>query len=239
MGYLKWMNCEIKSVKRTIQQCLFHKCLMELLCNGVCYCIICCNPWAHIHLFPELSSLQTHKLQSLFLSLVCLHWGSNPSGDKIFCTCPDRPWGPPSLLYKRYRVFPGVKSGRSVTLTPHPLPVPWSWKGRAIPLLPLWAVWPVQSLSACARGQFIFFYHPAGLNSHEFDIFLALRSPSKTSTTDLQHKAIAVGGPFGFVYRFKLRKVESWKVRLQNVFIDTWRTVTHLTAVCNVHDNVI
>jgi hypothetical protein len=33
-------------------------------------------------------------------------------------------------------------------LTPHPLLVPWSWKGRAIPLLPLWAIWPVQSLIA-------------------------------------------------------------------------------------------
>jgi len=31
--------------------------------------------------------------------------------------------------------FPGVKSGRGVTLTPHPLLVPWSWKGRATPLL--------------------------------------------------------------------------------------------------------
>ena len=27
--------------------------------------------------------------------------------------------------------FPGVKSGRAVTLTLHPLLVPWSWKGRA------------------------------------------------------------------------------------------------------------
>jgi len=34
--------------------------------------------------------------------------------------------------------FLGVKSGRGVTLTPHPLLVPWSRKGRAIPLLPLW-----------------------------------------------------------------------------------------------------
>jgi hypothetical protein len=44
--------------------------------------------------------------------------------------------------------FRGVKSGRGVMLTPHPLLVPWSWKGRAtsIPLLPLWAVWPVQCL---------------------------------------------------------------------------------------------
>jgi hypothetical protein len=28
---------------------------------------------------------------------------------EIFRTCPDRPWGPPSLLYNVHRVFPGVK----------------------------------------------------------------------------------------------------------------------------------
>ena len=80
--------------------------------------------------------------------------GSNPGVCEIFRTCPDRPWGPPSLLYNGYRVFPGVNSGRSVTLIPHPLVVPWSWKGRAIPLLPLWAVRPIQSLSACTRVHF-------------------------------------------------------------------------------------
>ena len=35
--------------------------------------------------------------------------------------------------------FPGVKCGRGVQLTTHPLPVPWSWKSRAIPLPNLWA----------------------------------------------------------------------------------------------------
>jgi len=30
----------------------------------------------------------------------------------------------------------------------------WSWKGRAIPLLPLWTVRPVQSLSACTMVHF-------------------------------------------------------------------------------------
>jgi hypothetical protein len=37
-------------------------------------------------------------------------WG----GGEIFCSCPDRPWGPPSLLYYGYRVFPGgeVRPGR-------------------------------------------------------------------------------------------------------------------------------
>ena len=34
--------------------------------------------------------------------------------------------------------FPGVNYGRAVLLTPHPLLVPWSWKGRAIPLPTLW-----------------------------------------------------------------------------------------------------
>ena len=54
--------------------------------------------------------------------------------------------------------FPGVKSGRGVTLTAHPLLVPWSWKGRAIPLLPPWAVRPVQSLSVCTRVHFTFIH---------------------------------------------------------------------------------
>ena len=30
-------------------------------------------------------------------------------GGEIFRTCPDRPWGPPSLLYNGYRVFPWGK----------------------------------------------------------------------------------------------------------------------------------
>jgi len=56
--------------------------------------------------------------------------------------------------------FPGVKNGRGVTLTPHPLLVPWSRKSRAIPLLALWAIWPVQSLSACTVELYL--YSPYG-----------------------------------------------------------------------------
>jgi len=55
------------------------------------------------------------------------------------------------------RSYPGVKSGRGVTLTLHSLLVPWSWKIRAIPLLTLWAVRPVQSLSTCTRVHFTFY----------------------------------------------------------------------------------
>ena len=56
------------------------------------------------------------------------------------------------------RSFPGIKIGRGVTLTPDLLLALWSRKSRAIPLLPLWAVGPVQSLSACTRVHFTFTY---------------------------------------------------------------------------------
>jgi hypothetical protein len=36
--------------------------------------------------------------------------GSNPGVGENFRTRPDRPWGPPSLLYNGYRVFPGSKA---------------------------------------------------------------------------------------------------------------------------------
>ena len=53
--------------------------------------------------------------------------------------------------------FTGKKSGRDVTLTPHPLLVPRSRKSSAMPLLSLRAVRPVQSLSACTRVYFTFY----------------------------------------------------------------------------------
>jgi len=54
--------------------------------------------------------------------------------------------------------FPGVKGGRGVTLTLRPLLLPWSRKSRAVPLLPLWAIRPVQSLSGCTRVHFTLLY---------------------------------------------------------------------------------
>jgi len=45
---------------------------------------------------------------------------SNPGGDEIFRTCPDRPWRPPSLLCDGYRAFPGGKErpGRAADRSP-------------------------------------------------------------------------------------------------------------------------
>jgi hypothetical protein len=39
--------------------------------------------------------------------------GSNPGGGKIFRSRPYWPWGPPSLSYNGYRVFPGGKAAGS------------------------------------------------------------------------------------------------------------------------------
>jgi len=55
--------------------------------------------------------------------------------------------------------FLGVKSSQGVTLTPHSFPVPRSRKGKAIPVLSLWAIRPVQSLSACTKVHFTFFFY--------------------------------------------------------------------------------
>ena len=74
--------------------------------------------------------------------------GQNASGDGVH----------PASCTMGTGSFPGVKSGRGVKLTPHHLLVSWSRKSRAIPLLPLWAVRPVQSLSACTRVHFTFLY---------------------------------------------------------------------------------
>jgi hypothetical protein len=73
-----------------------------------------------------------------------------------------------------------AKSDWGVTLTPHPLLVPWSRKDSAIPLLLLWAVRPVQSLSACTRVHFTlhaFTWKDWGKLQRNVRIF---RAPSKT-----------------------------------------------------------
>ena len=82
----------------------------------------------------------------LLLFLLCYHnvatsWtvrGSNPGGGARFSApVQTGPGAHPASSTIGTGSFPGVKSGRGVTLTPHPLLVLWSWKGRAIPLLPL------------------------------------------------------------------------------------------------------
>jgi hypothetical protein len=78
---------------------------------------------------------------------------SNPGRGEIFCTRPDRSWGPPSLLYNRYRVlFPEVKWPRHGD--DHPPPSTVEVKERAelciySPCGSLWTLlgWTISLLS--------------------------------------------------------------------------------------------
>ena len=71
------------------------------------------------------------------------------SGDRI----PVGPWGPPSSCTIGTGSFPGVKYGRGVLLTTHPLLVQRSWKSTAIPLPTLWAT------TGPVTGNFIFYLY--------------------------------------------------------------------------------
>ena len=65
--------------------------------------------------------------------------GSNSGGERDFppsrpALCPH-----PASCTVGTGSFPGVKFGRGLLLTTHPLLVPWSWKGTAIALPTFWA----------------------------------------------------------------------------------------------------
>jgi hypothetical protein len=97
-----------------------------------------------------------------------------PVGTTFSAPAQTGPGSPPSLLYNGYRVFPGGKERPGRDIDPSPLLVPWSRKGRAIPLLPLWAVRPVQSLSACTSV-------PLQWNRNEFPFGSHLSSSNKVN----------------------------------------------------------
>ena len=94
--------------------------------------------------------------------------GIKPWWGKIFCTRPYRPWRPPSLLYKGYHAFPGVK--RPGSGVDHPPPSSAEVKKRLelylySPSGPLWPIlgWtlpsdlPVQQgLVSCLFKFFLF-----------------------------------------------------------------------------------
>jgi hypothetical protein len=73
---------------------------------------------------------------------------SNPGEGEIFRTCRERPWGPSSLLYNGYRVFPGGRKRPGRTLTPRLLLVPRSKEqSSTIPFLCL------RAFVACKKGE--------------------------------------------------------------------------------------
>ena len=103
--------------------------------------------------------------------------GSNPGGVRFSTPVQTGPGAHPASCTMGTRSFPGVKSGWIMTLTPHPLLVPWSRKSRAIPLLPVWAIRPVQSLSPCTRVHFTFFlFH--GITTKGYTVVVYIKSCS-------------------------------------------------------------
>jgi len=90
-------------------------------------------------------------------------WGSNSGMGEIFRNRPDQPWGPPSLLYNGYWVFPRGKE-----------------RPECDPLLPLWTVWSVQNPSACTRVRFTFtftiFKHSYTCNGYQWNFYLFMHT---------------------------------------------------------------
>ena len=62
-----------------------------------------------------------------------------PVGGEIFRTCPDRPWGPHSLLNNGCRVFPGRKERSGRNADPSPLLVPYALYRASVPV----QAWPL------------------------------------------------------------------------------------------------
>ena len=62
-----------------------------------------------------------------------------PVGTRFSAPVQTGPGAHPASCKMGTGCYPGVKCGRGVLLTTHPLLVLWSWESRAIPLPTLWA----------------------------------------------------------------------------------------------------
>ena len=90
------------------------------MCVCVCVCVCVCGPGSSVGIATELRAGR-FGIES--------RWGRNFSA--LGPTQPPVQWVP--------GLSRGVKCGRGLLLTTHPLLVPRSWKSRAIPLPTLWA----------------------------------------------------------------------------------------------------
>ena len=103
--------------------------------------------------------------QSIWLLATC--WtvrGSNPDRGEIFRTCPDRSWGPPSLLYNGYRVFLGGKErpwrdaepsppSSAVVYSPHG---PYGLYRASVPVQYSYTSTPPMGRTACTEPQCLY-----------------------------------------------------------------------------------
>ena len=89
--------------------------------------------------------------------------GSNAGGGEIFRTCPDRPWGPPSLLCNGYRVFPGGKVRPGCDADPSP-PSSAEVKNRVelYPYSPQGPSWPMEGWNLPKKVEGVIHYYYVG-----------------------------------------------------------------------------
>jgi len=91
----------------SIQQCEQHReCWSEVTC-GLWTCLMTDGGPGSIVRIATGYGLDGPGIES--------QWGA-----RLFRTCPDQPWGPPSLLYNGYRVFPGRKERPAHDADPSP-----------------------------------------------------------------------------------------------------------------------
>jgi len=74
-----------------------------------------------LHISSLIITINTPDYYIIYHHIILHYTILYPSGDEIFRTCRDRPWGPPSLLYNGYWVFPSGRGGRGMGLTPTPM----------------------------------------------------------------------------------------------------------------------
>jgi hypothetical protein len=85
--------------------------------------------------------------------------GSNPGGGEIFCTCPDRPWGPSNLLYNGYRVYPRCKERPGHDDDPSPPSSAVGHKRVELHLYSIYGLYSLYRVSAPVQGCTLPFYH--------------------------------------------------------------------------------
>jgi len=82
----------------------------------------------YVSTFRSMCAVPSMAVFCSYLLLLLLLLLLSPGGDEIFRTRPNRPWGPPNLLYNNTESFPEVKRpGRGVD---HPPPSSAEVEGR-------------------------------------------------------------------------------------------------------------
>ena len=100
-------------------------CVCVCVCVCVCMYVCICGPGSSVGIANNYGAGR---------SVIESRWGRDVPPVQT------RPGAHPASCKIGTGSFPGVKCGRGVLLTTHPLLLPRSWKSRAIPLPTLWAI---------------------------------------------------------------------------------------------------